>query len=274
MTGQNDMNNYSYDELKAAISEMKKSSSGVVNTCYYFPADLKKKIEEAAITYDIQKDHIVMFEENRDFYNMMFCISDKTGKIFADKDKKITTDIVYSSTRPVAESTKKVLENSDFSLFAKAFFMTKTDFLDTDSMEIKNDITFANEDMAENIIALWREVLDPAKVNIENRDELIEKIRKKQVIVFRDEKNEITASMTADLDAGENAMIRHVAVSDKARGRGLGMDLLVFYLKERETIGFKRASLWVEDFRQAAIGLYTKAGFKNGGREMLRYIKN
>ena len=264
---------YTYDELNQALRDMKKKSDGVVNTCYYFPAELKEKIESGVITYEIEPDYIAIYEENKDFYNLMFCINNETEKMFINKDKKVGADIVYSSLRPVSDEVKNVLEKSGFSFFAKASFMTKSDFSDTDEMALKNNIVFAKREMAEDIIQLWRETLDPETVYIENYDEVLEKIDKKQVVAVTDENGKVIASMTSDLDSRKNAMVRHVCVSEKARGIGAGKDLLVFYFKQRGIIGFERASLWVEDFRQAAIGLYTKTGFVNSGKEMLRYIK-
>lgn len=264
---------YTYDELKSALREMRKNSPDVVNTCYYFPGELKEKINSGIITYEIQNDAIVIYEHLGDFDSVMFCINSDSKKLSTDDEKSKLADVIYSETNPVKEYAGRVLEESGFTFLCKAFHMTASDFETADSFVLKNHITFATEDMAENIVDMWRKIFDPAEVYIHTVEEVREKISNNQVVVSVDACGELMGAVTSDMDNTGNAMIRHVAVSEKARGRGLGRDLCSFYIQQREKIGFDRATLWVEDYREAALNLYKKLGFKHTGKEMLRYVK-
>lgn len=261
-----------YEELNDAIKKLKRESYSVFKNCYLLPDELKEKVNSGKIKYIINSDSITLLDVCPDFDSVMFFIGDKAERIETGEKKNKLIDIIYTSQKPVDERIISVLESSGFSKLNRAYRMALTDFSEIDASHTDNNITFAGENMAEDIIDLWRETFDPSEIYLENYDEVREKILKKQILVSL-KSNKVVGAVTADIDERGNAILRHVAVSSNERGSGLGHSLCLEFLKKREEIGYKKMDLWVEDYRKPAIGLYEKLGFIRTGKEMLRYAK-
>ncbi len=267
------MNKYNFDELQNSVKALKKKEKLLVNNCYMMPAVLKQKIEDGKIFFDVFDDSVIIYEENGIFYNAMFYIGENEKELRIRDNINILSELIYFSGRPFDEKIERFFDNSSLKRFSKAYGMIQDNFDYYDTVFLKNKLDFAEKQDADDILSLWESVFDVKTVSIDTPDELCRCIENKQVICVKDDEGKICGAAEYEFTGNNVIMIKHVAVDEKMRGRGMGGDILAFLAKSRETSGFEKICLWVEDYRKNAIKMYEKKGFKYTGKEMLRYVK-
>lgn len=73
---------------------------------------------------------------------------------------------------------------------------------------------------------------------------------------------------------GKISELRHLAVNEEARGKGVGSAILNAYISQSHNMGIGRFSLWVQQQNTIAVSMYEKAGFRYCNKSTLSMIKS
>lgn len=94
----------------------------------------------------------------------------------------------------------------------------------------------------------------------------------KQIIVAKNEKNELLGALHQTVDKGV-AWISHVAVMPEARGKHVGQALLDAFVENNYTADKQRYMFWVQQQNEVAVNMYVKKGFKYLNKSSISLIK-
>ncbi len=217
----------------------------------------------------VQKEKISRFDFDGGAY--FFVKEEKFFRLFYFLEKDFNPEVLPVLSEPIileevllakkervpsAESWKKVglhayLERKRMYLIPKNLILEE------------RKITFASENMMEDVFQLMNESFEPFSSALPTREELLEDILNQKILVSLDKQRLLGFLHFGDIKLG--SMLWHIAVKPEARGLGVGENLLEDWIfTQKETA--KKLLLWVRMDNPPALKMYDKFGFLPDGR--------
>ncbi|MCE5209114.1 MAG: GNAT family N-acetyltransferase [Chloroflexi bacterium] len=262
----NDLKHFS-----ALVKETKAASGNLISNCYLLPAHIQRYTHQKKMFYASMETGICFLCDEGDFYNLYFYLAEQAEVGFGKPDKPVIINLIHrDSSKPgVLCAIEDKWVGGGFTRYKSYKRMSLTaGFVDSepfnpqipDSMDYTK--AFARCSHLDEITALWRSTLDIYSDALPSGDEMINYLEKKQILCVLDKGQHIAAALQFQPE-NKVCIIRHVAVDEKHRRRGLAKILMNFCFSE--CININRYILWVETNNLPAIKLYLYFGFQFDG---------
>lgn len=224
---------------------------------------------EAEVLLLVQKEKINRFDFDGGAY--FFIKEDKFFRLFYFLEKEINPEVLPVLPEPIILEevllAKKERVPSEES-WKKAGFQTylerKRMYLTPKNLILEErKITFASENMLEDIFQLMNESFEPFSSALPTKEELLEDILSNKVLVSMSNQRLLGFLHFGQIKLG--SMLWHIAVKAEARGLGVGESLVKDWIFAQKDVA-KKFLLWVRTDNPPALQMYDKFGFLPDGR--------
>lgn len=265
-----------YEELKSAVSRLRKSGGKVSSNCYYFPQLLKEKIEEGNLRYEIKENGVILFEKFNSFEKIMMYVNSDFKPEDLSAEKGTICDIIFTDSKAPDEVIVNILEKAGFIKLAVNLEMRKSEFEFSEIKPSEGKVFVSGEkdvDRAEDDSALWKRCFDDTEIDFPSIEETREFIRDGYVIMAEDESGKVVGCILISQISNRTCYLRHICTSSEARGKGYAREMLKCVFNLNEKMSFDKVVLHVNVNNKPAISLYTKTGFTFPDKKIIEYIK-
>lgn len=244
---------------------------------YFFEDELKKLINSNSLFFEISNHNnliIYKYVEELNFYEVYYYITD-TAVTFNIIDKEdFVMEIPYRGSKNYPYVIVEFWNNSGFATHINRDLMGLIN-PDTDGFILLNsdlEYTFVdNLNLVNLIIESIKTTFDKYTGDILTEHEVISAIKNKEIIgAFKEGE---LAGFLRFYAKNKVSWIGHLVVLPEYSGKGIGKNLVGFYLKIRSEQGFTNFQQWVVSNNDAALKLYTSFGFKYSNKSSISLLK-
>lgn len=260
----------SYDQYRSITAEAKKNGWTLSN-CFFLPQTAKEKAADDSLRRLTLDGGLLILDENEDFYRCYYFLSPalENQKIVLDKPAVIEFPF-NSELREKQLFQISLIEKMGFHLGRESALMTASpNQVISTSIEPSDSVEFANAENLGQIDALFVGSFNPLYAFLPGKEELMEAINERRVMVARDQ-GAVVAALHCGFEKGV-AEIKHIAVLPAYRGTGLGKMLMQFYHKQYQPLA-ARFQQWVDIHNLPAISMYQRFGYEFSLRKANEYI--
>ena len=259
----------SYEQYKAAVSQAKAAGCKLSN-CFFLPPAVEALIEKGTLYAQPIENGLLLIDDNGGFYRLYYYLSDEAHYAPLSLDKDAVIEFPFTS-QPNAKQQRQIelIGELGFTLGRESALLSAVpDELKRLPMS-DSPVELAKKGDAKRVLELICASFNPLYAFIPEESELEEAIEDSRVFVIR-ANGEIAAILHSGFEKGI-AEIKHVAVCEQQRGKGLGAIIVNAYHEAYmdRASGFQQ---WVDIHNTPAVNLYGRFGYSFSLRKANEYI--
>lgn len=239
----------------------------------YIQQDAARLIEQGALYETCGEKNAFLFVQKEGFWRLYYYLNDFNEELAIDKGEFVT-EILYRGVQGEPGDQVRFLENCGFkrNLTRDLFFVK---YANVSHAALPSDLVIADAiSLAEVEWAakLFNSTFDKWSGDFISPASYQSLLDRKCILVAKDSKGELLGAFESEVERGVN-WLRHFAVTETARGRGVGKSLLDSVIEKGHVDENSRYMLWVQQNNHPAVNMYKKKGFSYMGKSTLSMIK-
>lgn len=218
-------------------------------------------------------DNIYLLVRKDGFFRLYYYINNLREVLALPKDE-LVTEILFRSAQGEPLEQINYLESCGFirHLRRDLLFAKYSDF----SFPVNvPDVVVAEAQSLEEVqwaAELFNTTFDKWSGDYISPSEYSTLLSSNSMIIAKDKEGNLLGSFESGIEKGIN-WLRHFAVTEVARGRGVGKALLDAVIEKGHVDGNSRYMLWSQHNNVAAMRMYEKKGFSLSGKSTLSMIR-
>ena len=246
-----------YEDLSALAS--RHMTRGVRANTMVSPAEYGRAIETGALQAASTPAGLLLARDRGDHHRLTFFLNDLTVPPDTALPAPLVTEVAYRPRDVGLQETVPYLQKQGFSLLFERIRMSRPAGLP--EKDEAYPVSPARPEDHPIVMALLRETFSPLTGCLPNDEELADDLAAGRVLLLREGERPL-GLLHFSFD-GKSGEIRHLAVAEDCRGRGLTRPLLSAYLN---AVGGAKSTVWLRDGYDAAQNAYSRFGFAPDGR--------
>jgi len=240
-------------ELREEINKILANSSALCTNFFLSADDIDEAAAKGEFFVHPFDGGILIFRQREGYYRTYFYLSDPGKIVFMPMEYPAVLEIAYRDRDISMKNIIGEFEQAGFESLFSRIRMTRRGELFSKTGNAES----AAERDAETIRAIFRECFHPAAGCIPNDSELMAEIAAGHILT-----DDTVSGLLHFTESRTGSELRHLAVTETMRNRGIGSMLVESYLSR---FGEKKAVVWVRDDNEPAVHTYEKYGFKADG---------
>ena len=259
-----------YSEYSALVDRYRKK--GTVSNDY-IQREVADLIVHDSLFYRCEKENIFFFVRKDGFYRLYFYINDFLSPFEVSEDQFVTEILFRGDLSAVSEEIRylqscgfqeNVVRDQYFAKYISIIPGITPTGVEIDIAQSLPEVEWAAD--------LFNSSFDRWSGDYISKDLCKLLFNEKLIITCKDCLGSLLGACHVEVFRGAN-WLRHIAVSENARGRGVGMALLNAFIEKGHENDESRYMLWVQRNNLAAVNMYKKRGFTYLGKSTLSMIK-
>lgn len=240
-------------ELRGEINKILAKSSSVC-TNFFLSADETEEAAAKGELYTHLTEHgILIFRLRNTHCRTYFYLTDPDTAVPCPLEMPAVLEIPYRERDLTAKSAVSAFERAGFSPLFGRIRMTRRG----DPMSGAETVRPAEKADSDRIREIFSECFHPIAGCIPDESELIREIDCGHILT-----DETVSGLLHFTESRTGSELRHLAVTESMRNRGVGGALVRAYLSR---YGEKKSTVWVREDNAPAIRTYEKYGYKADG---------
>ncbi|MBQ3137296.1 MAG: GNAT family N-acetyltransferase [Clostridia bacterium] len=262
------------EEYNALVKAFRARKGKPLTNCFLMPDELAAVINEGKLFSEESEDWLLLLCDREDYYCFYYYTSENTDtadvKAFLKniKDKEVFSDVVFRQGRGDTLTPSRLISDGVAEKY-KTYQRMQLNVKDIDFSAVKVNFPkgyIMSTDCCdcEKISALWKEALDEKSTPLPKEEELKKLSAEGHLFTVFDGAGDLAAVIVLSV-SGRQALIQHLAVSQKHRRKGLAAALMnrcFLSAKEEELVALR---LWVDRENLSAVALYDRFDFQKDG---------
>ena len=270
-----------FSQFSHLVKSFRANKKTVWTNCFMLPDEIEKCIFSGRMTFLSNPDDLFFFVAERGHYRLLYYTSnalpagETVSLLSMPGGEPLLLDLVARNgdVEQMDQLIKKKWNPVGFVNY-KTYIRLLLRKPFSESVEPLGNTYTANEQefiigtgdpsMAEEIVQLWAQCLDPFSTSLPIREEVASFIAQGKVYYITDARHRLCAAMLM-ANQGQRATVQHVCVHPDYRRLGLGNVLMKASMRTAGYAGVHTYLLWVDAMNHPAIQLYMSLGFEPDG---------
>lgn len=239
----------------------------------YLQGEASGLIAEHRLFEHVEGNNAFLFVQKEGFYRLYYYLND-LGDVTAFDGGNLVTEVLFRGDVETIESEVAYLEKCGMNrhLVRDQYFARYADLTPPTPAV---DVTVRGAESLEEVrwaCILFNSVFDKWTGDYLPASCYEQLLRTNDILMATDSQGCLLGALHQTREKGA-AWISHVAVSQEARGRGIGKALLEAYIDRNHHDDKSRYMLWVQRQNEAAVNMYKQKGFKYINKSTISLIK-
>lgn len=246
----------SYQALEPVLSAQ--LGRGVRTNAFSSPEEYRQEIAEGRLFWEESPQGLLLFHQRDGFWRVNFYLRGGEAPQLA-LDRPAVMEIAFRSRDAALAETVKLWEAKGFRRTLTRRRLARPKDAPLNALKAAEAVEAAGPEELEAVEKLLKACFHPLWGCLPTRKELLAALEAGEVLALR--RDGLAGLLHFSTGRG-GGQIRHLAVREDARGRGLGGVLLEEYLART---GGERSLVWTGEDNAPALGLYKKHRFAEDG---------
>lgn len=255
------------EQLAGAIERIREGAARFTTNWFVTPGQMQAWIGRRALFHVVDRNSLLVFRRDRDFYHMYHAASDHTslaralstlGSVSAS-NTTIAADLVGRPDDVAAMAS--IYRERGFGDYRILYRMLRLSDKNSPNDYHDPQVVFAGAADAPSVYAFLNELLDPLADQIPELDEIGAAAERRKILIVR--RGNSLAGILLFETTGLTAILRYWYSRFAFRDQGIGGRLMKMFLHLCRTS--KRIMLWVIEGNEDAIAKYQHYGFREEG---------
>ena len=230
------------------------AKSSAICTNFFLPADeTERAVVSGEIFTEAWDGGILIFRKRETYFRTYFYLADPAAPVTCEIPAPAVLEIPYRDRDEAAKNAVRGFTDAGFAPLFQRIRMTRRG----SEVYADSDAVRASADDTEKLKVLFRENFHPLAGCIPTDAELSDEIRAGHILT-----DDACAGLLHFTEGKAGTELRHLAVEEAHRNRGIGSALVRAYLG---LCGVKKSTVWVRDDNDAAKKTYEKHGYRADG---------
>lgn len=239
----------------------------------YIQQDAARLIEQGLLYEVCGEKNAFLLVRKEGFWRVYYYLNDFNERLVVDKEE-LVTEILYRGAQGEPGEQVCFLENCGFKRnLTRDLFFAK--YSNISNPAVSSDLVIADAISLQEVewaATLFNMTFDKWSGDFIAPSSYQSLLDRKSVLIAKDSKGELLGAFESEVERGVN-WLRHFAVTETARGRGVGKSLLDSVVEKGHVDDNSRYMLWVQQSNLPAVNMYKKKGFSYMGKSTLSMIK-
>lgn len=227
---------------------------GMVTNCFLTGDQIKTETENGSLYYIDSESSLLLFKM-RDGYQIMYFYMNSEEPVLPEIPHGTVCEIAYRDKDQPLINTSLFLQNNGFT---KLFSRDRLLLPALGKYEADTTVSFAKPDEFDTVKSILYSCFDKRTGCLPSDGDIISDIEANNIFVKRNEEGKPVGLIHISVQKAFSE-IRHLAINEEYRGKGLSSSLLGSFLKCAEG----RIRVWVRNDNVPAVKAYMKFGFIN-----------
>ena len=250
-----------YEDVRQALQSFQANGRRAHSSLYWLPDTLRESAEAGRLTLCMGNTALLLLRDEGTHYACQLVADERFDWPLPPMEKPVVCELVYTDRRPLPQAlTHSLLAGGLSRLRTTLRFTCAPPF----SCDMPPEVRPATADDLPAVCALLQAYFDPRLDFIPQEAELCAALATGALLVLP-QGDKTTGFVYAPVERNRGTL-RHIAVAEGYRGRGLAKPLMRAALARFAACGAKSAELWSGAGNETAHHLYRAFGFAPDGR--------
>lgn len=241
---------------------------------YMMPTEIEGLIHAGSLSVIECKNNLLLFHKKTKCSRLYYYLNSLDETYDINIGDELVVEILFRQDKGIPQSEIDYFSKNGFQLNKRRDQYSGT-YKALTTRSIINGILTRQANSLEEVkksCDLFNRVFDNYSGDYVTEDEIQKLHNEGGIIVATDHSGHYLGALHQTI-VKTTAWLSHIAVIEKARGKGIGKALLDTYIEWNKCDGKGRYMLWVQSQNTAAVNMYQHKGFKYTGKSTISMIK-